>query len=467
MRRLLCLIGLVLLVSLTPARSEDLSLPGLQRDAQAYAHSLRQRFPAGATSGQRAQAERTARDALATQDWAGAAQALSERLGQGETNAALWLALAQALLHQPRPDVPHALAAAWQSYSATETAADKVAALRVMRDALVLLKRPVEEVEVLEQASLLAPDDADLKRELATREQEFGLLVRKVRTEPESFPARACVAFIGRPGGSADFHPGDWVTLTPPIKAAAVTLELDQICITGLQPGTRTQISFAQGMPGADGMSLKQSVTLGVAMPDRRPRLVFSADRFLQPGGTPAAVSLASVNLSKVKLHLLRVSERAMQPFLASHPLGSDDFDLASLRDSAREVWTGSADIPGFTRNALLHTVLPLPSAIDQPGLYVLLAQPDDGTPSGGASPQAVQTLLRTDLAPTIWRGDDGLTVQVRGYASEAPKPACGSRWWRRTTTSSRRKQPVRTGWRASSPPCCTARTPSRPRPCI
>ncbi|HEY5301401.1 MAG TPA: MG2 domain-containing protein, partial [Acetobacteraceae bacterium] len=422
MRRLLCLVGLVLLVALTPARSEELSLPGLQRDAQAYAHSLRGRFPAGATSAQRAQAERTARDALAAQDWAGAARALSDRLGQGETNAALWLAFAQALLRQPQPDAPHALAAAWQSYAATETAADKVAALRVMRDALARLKRPVEEVEVLEQASLLAPDDADLKRELALREQEFGLLVRKVRTEPESFPARACIAFIGRPGGSADFHPGDWVTLTPPNKAAAVTLESGQICITGLQPGTRTKVSFAQGMPGADGMSLKQPATLAIAMPDRRPRLVFAADRFLQPGGAPAVVALASVNLSKVKLHLLRVSERAMQPFLASHPLGSNDFDLASLRDSAREVWTGSADIPGFTRNALLHTVLPLPSAIDQPGLYVLLAQPDDGTPSGGPSPQAVQTLLRTDLAPTIWRGDDGLTVQVRGYASEAPK---------------------------------------------
>ncbi|MEO9191294.1 MAG: MG2 domain-containing protein, partial [Acetobacteraceae bacterium] len=273
-----------------------------------------------------------------------------------------------------------------------------------------------------ETASRLAPDDADLKRDLVTREQEFGLLVRKVRTEPESFPARACVAFIGRPGGAADFHPGDWVTLTPPIKAAAVTLESGQICITGLQPGTRTQVSFAQGMPGADGMRLKQPASLAIAMPDRQPRLVFAADRFLQPGGAPATVTLASVNLSKVTLHLLLVSERALQPFLANHPLGSTDFDLTSLRDSAREVWTGSAEIPGFTRNALMHTVLPLPPELGKPGLYVLLARPDDGTPSDGSSPQAVQTLLRTDLAPTIWRGDDGLTVQVRGYASAEPK---------------------------------------------
>jgi len=145
MRRLLCFGVLAILLSLAQARSEELRLPGLQRDAQAYAHSLQRRFPAGATAAHRAQAERSVRDALATQDWAGAVQALSERLGQGETNSALWLALAQALLRQPQPDAPHVLAAAWQSYAATETAADKVAALRVMRDALALLHRPVEE----------------------------------------------------------------------------------------------------------------------------------------------------------------------------------------------------------------------------------------------------------------------------------------------------------------------------------
>jgi alpha-2-macroglobulin len=34
-----------------------------------------------------------------------------------------------------------------------------------------------------------------------------------------------------------------------------------------------------------------------------------------------------------------------------------------------------------------------------------------------------VQMILRTDLAPTVWRGDDGLTVQVRAYSDVAPRP--------------------------------------------
>ncbi len=367
MRRLVFLLVGALLAAIPAARGQDLNLPGLRADAQRYAHTLEQHYPAGATPAQRAQSEQRVRDAWAKQDWAAAAAALSERLGQGETKAALWLALAQALMRQPTPDPTHALAAAWESYTRTSDADAKLAALRIMRDALAALNRPVQEIEVIEEASRLAPDDADLKRLLVTREQAFGLLVRKVSTDSESFPARACVAFIGTPGGAADFHPGDWVMLNPAVKDAAVTLESGQICITGLPPGERTQVTFAQGMPGTNGLSLKQAAVLNIAMPDREPRLVFDANRFLQPRFTPARVALASVNLSKVKLTLLRVSERALQPFLASHPLGStDEADVASLRDSAREVWTGSAEIPGFKRNALLHTVLPLPAERDR-----------------------------------------------------------------------------------------------------
>ncbi|MFY7948393.1 MAG: hypothetical protein ACOVRP_04180, partial [Gemmatimonas sp.] len=54
------------------------------------------------------------------------------------------------------------------------------------------------------------------------------------------------------------------------------------------------------------------------------------------------------------------------------------------------------------------------------PGLYALAAEIGDGSPRRGAS--AVQMILRTDLAPTVWRGSDGLTVQVRGYSDARPR---------------------------------------------
>ena len=68
------------------------------------------------------------------------------------------------------------------------------------------------------------------------------------------------------------------------------------------------------------------------------------------------------------------------------------------------------------------RTALPMPDALATagPGLYALIATPGDGTPGDGAA--AVQMILRTDLAPTVWRGSDGLTVQVRGYSDAQPR---------------------------------------------
>jgi uncharacterized protein YfaS (alpha-2-macroglobulin family) len=65
---------------------------------------------------------------------------------------------------------------------------------------------------------------------------------------------------------------------------------------------------------------------------------------------------------------------------------------------------------------------LPFPEALRDagPGVFIFVAGPGDGTKSAAA---AVQVILRTDLAPTVWRGSDGLTVQVRGYSDAKVRP--------------------------------------------
>ncbi len=407
------------------AWSQELDLPGVSADAASYAASLQKLAPAGMSAAAREAAEADAEKAIAAGDRAKALAALQQRLGAGHTTPDLWLSLAKLLIEPPAPDDAHALAAAWQAYVATEPGPAQLPALAIMRVSLAGLGLKLPEIEVLAEETRLAPDDADLRRQLIARRQEFGLLVREVTTEPESFPARACIAFTGQPGGTASFHAGDWVRLEPPVRDAAVTLESGNICIAGFDPGSTTKVTLLAGMPGTDGLSLKQATTLSIAMPDRMPRLVFDSARFLQPSSMPALVSLASVNLSAVKLDLVQISERGLQDFFANHPVGSalNSYDVDSLlTEAGRPVWHGSAAIPDFARNALLHTEVPLPDVMTRPGLYVLLARPGDGTPAGDNPPVAMQMVLRTDLAPTIWRGSDGLTVQVRAYSDAAPK---------------------------------------------
>ena len=424
------------------ARSQDspdeLSLPGLQTDAHRFQDTLRHAYPGGLPAASLQQAEATAATAMAAKDYAKALPALQTIIGglpQGTTpNAQIWLGLAQAEMNASPPQWDHALQAAWMAFTSVDTdsgsaATDQVAALRVMRQSLVGLNKPLPEIKVLQAIARRLPHDAAAQQEVVQREQQVGLLFDGLTANAEAFPTRACLKFVGNPSGAPDFHPGDWVALDPAVKDAAVTLESRRICVTGLPPGATTTATLRHGMPGDNGLSLKQDLAIPIAMPDRTPRLVFNGGRYLQPRDSRATVALDSVNLSAVKLTLLKINERNLLHVMQTYPpsQGAIDRDGATdlQQNEGRVVWTGHADVAGFARNALDHTVLPLPNALSAPGLYALIAAPGDGTPfAQDEAPVAVQLILRTDLAPTVWHGADGDTVQVRSYATGLPVAA-------------------------------------------
>ena len=427
-------LGACLVLGVPPAMAQDaasdeIALPGLQSDADAFAAKLRQAFPAGASDDQKSQASDAANAALQSGDRAKALSALEALVGaQGDqTSWQTWLALAQAEISvSPQ----RALEAAWTAFTAIDqssntAAQDQISALKVMDQALLALKKPVPELEVLQAIARRAPADAAAQQAAVRAQQAVGLAFRRLSTDAEAFPARACIGFLGNPSSSPDFHPGDWVKLAPPLKDAAVTLESRRICITGLPPGATTTVTLAHGMPGDDGISLHADLVVPVAMPDRQPRLVFDIGRYIQPRGAAATVALGTVNLSAVKLTLVRIAERSLVSVMQSYPPGQAlDADAGTnlAQNQGRVIWTGSAVVTGFTRNALEHVVLPLPPVMTQPGLYALIVAPGDGTPfADGSAPGAVQMILRTDLAPTVWHGTDGDTIQLRSYASGLP----------------------------------------------
>jgi uncharacterized protein YfaS (alpha-2-macroglobulin family) len=412
--------------------SDEIALPGLQSDADAFAAQLRQAFPAGASDDQKQQASDAANAAAQSGDVAKALPAMERLVGAEGDQASWqdWLALAQVEMGVSPPRPRRALQAAWQAFTlidqGSDTAArDQGSALTVMDQALLALKQPVPELEVLQAIARREPANPAAQQAAVRAQQQVGLAFRRLSTDSEAFPARACIGFLGNPSSSPDFHPGDWVKLMPPLKDAAVTLESHRICVTGLPPGATTTVTFAHGMPGDGGISLHEDLAVPVAMPDRQPRLVFDNGRYIQPRGAAATVALETVNLSAVKLTLVRIAERNLVNVMQNYPPGELlDSDAGSnlAQNQGRVVWTGSAAVPGFSRNALEHVVLPLPPVMTQPGLYALVVAPGDGTPfPDGSAPGAVQMILRTDLAPTVWHGTDGDTIQVRSYASGLP----------------------------------------------
>ena len=413
---------IVLLLACGTAGAEDYVFPGLQADSSAYESSLTAHSPAGLSPAARRQAEQRAADAAQRNNWSAAADALEARVGGGDTTPELWLSLGRAQLRRTPPNPARALQAGYQAFTTADDDA-QVPGLLLMADAFRAMNRPSDLVHVLESVQSRAPDNADYARLLADARRAAGITVRRVRTEPEAEPPSACIEFTTAPVRRGDFVPGDWVRLQPAQPNVAVTREGDAICIAGLRLGATTTVTLRAGLPGEDGLKLNADTTLPVAMANRRPRLVFDSRMFLLPRGQTASVTLLSTNLSKVKLQLLRLSERNFAPWSRENKLGEplESYVFNAATDNGKIVWEGTADLPHWQPNQVLRTALPLPDAFAEPGAYVLLATPGDGTPDDSAA--ATQVIMRTDLAPTVWRGSDGLTVQVRSFADATVRP--------------------------------------------
>ena len=416
----------LLLLATTHTRAEQVNLPGVSHDSSAYDQSLTKRFPAGGTPVGRQTAESQAAAALAKKDWPAAVTALETRVAQGEATPKTYLDLATAQLRRPTPDPKHGLLAAWAGYSHTPDGAAQIPFLLLMTEALHALDRDAQAVGVWQAVVDRAPDNPTYKKSLNDFQHTVGLLVRNMQTETDADPPRACVTFTVPPVRRDDFAPGDWVRLTPPPPNAAVTREGDEICASGLPAGMTTRLTLKAGLPGEGGLTLLKETTLSIAIPNSPPRIVFDTRVFVLPRGQTPTVTMTTINLSAVSLRLIRMTERNVVAYLREAKLGESVYmwrvnNLAT--DAGSEVWHGTAQVPKWEANKPAKVALPFPDALagSGPGLYALIAAPGDGTTRDDDA-SAVQVILRTDLAPTIWRGSDGLTVQVRGYSDAKPR---------------------------------------------
>ncbi len=423
--RILLMLAFIL-CGVATSRADGLELPGLQRDSQAYVAALTKRVPAGGTPAARRALEQQATAAMAKQDWPAAATALEARIAQGGATAKQYIDLATAQSRRSPPNPRLALLAAWMGFTQSKAGEGDIPALLLMADALHALDRDAQAVQVLQAVVDRAPNNPAYRKALTDAQRAVGVLVRKVRTETDADPARACVEFTVPPVRRPDFAPEDWVRLTPPVPNSAVTREHDEICVSGLPPGTTTNLILRAGMPGEGGVVLVKDTSLPIAIPNLPARIVFDTRVFVLPRGQASSVTMTTVNLSSVSLRLIRLTERNVVQYLRDAKLGEaiDVWKANNIAEqSGSEVWTGSAQVTKWDPNKPARTALPFPDALaaSGPGLYALIATPGDGTAKDDDA-SAVQIVLRTDLAPTIWRGSDGLTVQVRGYSDAKPR---------------------------------------------
>jgi len=207
--RILAVLCLFLLSAL-PSRADNLQLPGLQRDAQAYVATLTKRVPAGGTQAARKTAEQQAATAIAKQDWPAAVTALEARIAQGEATSKQYLDLARAQAKRTPPESRLSLFAAWMGFTSSQAGEGEIPSLLLMVDALHALDRDSQAVLVWQAIVERAPNNTAYQKALADMQRMVGVLVRKVNTETETDPPRACVEFTVPPVRRSDFAAEDW-----------------------------------------------------------------------------------------------------------------------------------------------------------------------------------------------------------------------------------------------------------------
>ncbi|TDK51075.1 alpha-2-macroglobulin family protein [Antarcticimicrobium luteum] len=353
-------------------------------------------------------------------NWTGAVVSLTDAGAYWSEYARLMLLLRSDSSSRQRDYERRAQEAAINGYLRADTDAARATALSVLAQALERRGRGRDMIPALRLASDIQPRD-DILAALDDAIGKYGFRITDSSVESDTDVPRICAEFSeGLVKAGVDYEP----FLRLPAPELAVQPQGRQLCVDGLEHGTRYRITFRRGLPAASGEVLQKDVTLTHYVQDRSPTVRFPGRAYVLPKSADAALPVETVNVDTLDLTLRRVSDRnlirAMQQDYFARPLSywqEEDF-----ADSvAQQVWTGTAEV-GNALNRDMTTRLPMGEAIagQGPGIYVLTARVPGADPYD--DPGATQWFVLSDLGLTTISGTEGLHVQVAGLSDAQPR---------------------------------------------
>ncbi|KNG93824.1 alpha-2-macroglobulin family protein [Pseudaestuariivita atlantica] len=350
--------------------------------------------------------------------WQGAALSQTD-------DAAMWLDYARLARAQKtsstsekRRNAATALSALMNGYLRTSNTGLQVTILQEMGEVLEIAGRGRDTIRALRLAETMQPRP-EIVAALDAAIGKYGFRIVEHRVESDLALPRLCATF-SEPLVRTGVDYTTYVRL--PDDRLAVSAEGNQVCVDGVEHGSRYQLTFRAGLPAASGEELIKDVALTLYVRDRSPQARFPSRAYVLPKTPDAGVAIETVNLDTVDLVMRRVSDRnllrAMQDSYFGRPLSAwseDRFDQI-----AEEVWTGSAEVEN-TLNRTMTTRLPVGEVIGglEPGIYALTARVPgvDRYDADGAT----QWFLLSDIGLTSLSGADGLHVFARGLAGADP----------------------------------------------
>ncbi|MDX2234476.1 MAG: alpha-2-macroglobulin [Hyphomonadaceae bacterium] len=261
---------------------------------------------------------------------------------------------------------------------------------------------------------------------------------QRLRVETGGDTPVACLEFTQPLANDPQTNFADFITLAP---AAAVQFEPveNSLCLRGLPYDVDRQVTIREGLPAAGGARTRKDETITLTFGDRPSFVGFAGSGVILPRAEADGVGLETVNVSKLKLEVLRVSDRILsqRSVTEGQAVAEGSWDYWSIENEGEEfgvsIWKGELPVQlrPQDRNRTQTTVFPLGAVLKdkQPGAYVVRVL--DATPSAGARGEnndrpagAVRWIMYTDMALQSFTGATGMDVVVRSLKTARPMGA-------------------------------------------
>jgi uncharacterized protein YfaS (alpha-2-macroglobulin family) len=253
--------------------------------------------------------------------------------------------------------------------------------------------------------------------------------------------AEACVRFTAELDQRPETHYADYLKIEPAAKLA-IRVTKRELCLGGLSFQKSYTLTIAAGLPAASNARTEKAETVPLQLGER-PRMVgFTGQGFILPRLDSAGVTVETINVDRVKIRVLRMSDRLLPSQMRAEyqaALNKQQFTRASIRNylkaDATLVWSGAMAVEK-AHNQLVKTSFPLTDVLKErkPGAYLIVAEnaatavsdheakeDDDGDTEWDPTDWdqvATQWVIDTDIALTSMTGDDGLHVFARSLST-------------------------------------------------
>ncbi len=216
-------------------------------------------------------------------------------------------------------------------------------------------------------SSAVCPSKAEAVAEFAFHRLD----VDTTKNEPQ-----ACLVFTRPLDATGRIQYKDYVAIDPATRIA-VHVVGERLCLTGLDFSKTYNVTLKTGLPSAGGDKLLEDETIPVELRDK-PSIVQFNGGIILPRQNIKGVPITTVNVSKVRLKLIRVGDRLLSQIesgtvdeTALYSWNANDIQ----NNQGSLIWQGTVDVANV-KNDTVVTLIPIDTVLKnrKPGAYVLIA---------------------------------------------------------------------------------------------